>query len=327
MTPSSSLLLEDIWRRIFTMKKQQRSDYRIRQRKDLAWDIAFLAPQFIIYFGLTILPFIIAIPILMTDQIAFIDTDIDFIGFQNFVNIFKSPMVDMFLPAVKRTAIFMLINYSTVFIFGMTLALLMYEIKSKLKKPLFTIIYVPYMISGLGIGLIMLLLFSRDTGSVNLMLLKIGLIDQAIDIKEPAVSAWAFPLMIGWRYAGFNMAIFLGGLLSIPVETIDASRVDGANYLQRLWNIYFPQMFSSIMIATVICLIGSWGVFDEAVGMGALAANKNVRFFSVLLYKIGFAGTGQSGTLSEALTMAMTINVPLLAVGILLSKLQKKRQI
>ncbi|MCD6396146.1 MAG: sugar ABC transporter permease, partial [Spirochaetaceae bacterium] len=220
--------------------------------------------------------------------------------------------------------IFMIINYSTVFIFGMTLALLMYEMKSKWQKPFFTVIYVPYMISGLGIGLIMLLLFAKDTGSINLLLLKMGIIDKAVNIKDPVVSAWMFPLMVGWRYAGFNMAIFLGGLLSIPPETIEASRVDGANYLQRLWHIYFPQMFSSIMIATVICLIGSWGLFDEAVGMGALAANKNVRFLSILIFKIGFAGTGQSGTLSEALTMAMTVNIHLLGIGILLSKLQKK---
>ena len=114
------------------MKQQLKASYRERQRRETAWDIAFLAPQFIIYFALTILPFIIAIPILMTDQIGFIDTDIDFIGLQNFANIFKSPMVDMFLPAVKKTAIFMLINYSTVFIFGMTLALLMYEIMTML---------------------------------------------------------------------------------------------------------------------------------------------------------------------------------------------------
>ncbi len=307
------------------MKKNITPGYAKRKRKEFVWDIAFLAPQFIIYFTLTILPFLIAIPIVFTDQIGFIDTDIDFIGIQNFINIFKSPLIDMFLPAVKKTAIFMIINYSTVFIFGMTLALLMYEMKSKWQKPFFTVIYVPYMISGLGIGLIMLLLFAKDTGSINLLLLKMGIIDHAINIKDPVVSAWMFPLMVGWRYAGFNMAIFLGGLLSIPPETIEASRVDGANYLQRLWHIYFPQMFSSIMIATVICLIGSWGLFDEAVGMGALAANKNVRFLSILIFKIGFAGTGQSGTLSEALTMAMAINVPLLGIGILLSKLQKKQ--
>ena len=307
------------------MKRKIKPGYIKRRHREFTWDMAFLTPQLVIYFTLTILPFIIAIPIIFTDQIGFIDNNIDFIGLQNFVSIFKAPLVDMFLPTVKRTAIFMVINYTTVFSFGMTLALLLFELKSRWIKPFFTVIYLPYMISGLGIGVIMLLLFSRDTGSVNLLLLKIGIIDKAIDIKNPVVSTWAFPLMIGWRFAGFNMAIFLGGLLSIPVETIEASRVDGANYLQRLWHIYFPQMLSSIVIATVFCLIGSWGVFDEAVGMGALAANKNVRFLSILLFKLGFAGTGESGTLAEALTMAITVNVPLLIVGILLSKKQKQK--
>lgn len=307
------------------MKQKINPGYIKRRHREFTWDMAFLTPQLVIYFTLTILPFIIAIPIIFTDQIGFIDNNIDFIGLQNFVSIFKAPLVDMFLPTVKRTAIFMVINYTTVFSFGMTLALLLFELKSRWIKPFFTVIYLPYMISGLGIGVIMLLLFSRDTGSVNLLLLKIGIIDRAIDIKNPVVSTWAFPLMIGWRFAGFNMAIFLGGLLSIPVETIEASRVDGANYLQRLWHIYFPQMLSSIVIATVFCLIGSWGVFDEAVGMGALAANKNVRFLSILLFKLGFAGTGESGTLAEALTMAITVNVPLLIVGILLSKKQKQK--
>jgi len=307
------------------MKRKIKPGYIKRRHREFTWDMAFLTPQIVIYFTLTILPFIIAIPIIFTDQIGFIDNNIDFIGLQNFVSIFKAPLVDMFLPTVKRTAIFMVINYTTVFSFGMTLALLLFELKSRWIKPFFTVIYLPYMISGLGIGVIMFLLFSRDTGSVNLLLLKIGIIDKAIDIKNPVVSTWAFPLMIGWRFAGFNMAIFLGGLLSIPVETIEASRVDGANYLQRLWHIYFPQMLSSIVIATVFCLIGSWGVFDEAVGMGALAANKNVRFLSILLFKLGFAGTGESGTLAEALTMAITVNVPLLIVGILLSKKQKQK--
>jgi len=297
-------------------------------QQDRLWDTAFLAPQFLLYFSLVILPFFIAIPIVFTDQVSFIDNDINFIGFQNFINIFKSPMVQKFLPAIKRTAIFMVLNYSTVFIFGMTLALLIYETRSKWRKPFFTVIYLPYMISGLGIGMLLSMLFSRDTGSVNLLLMKIGAIKNAINIKDPAISTWIFPAFIGWRYAGFNMAIFLGGLLSIPSETIDASRVDGVNYFQRLWYIYFPQMIPSIMMATVVCLIGSWGVFDEAVGMGALAANNSVRFVSVLIFQLGFSGTGelQAGTLAEAITMSLVVNVPLLVSGVLLIRLQKKKQ-
>ena len=296
---------------------------------DSLWDIAFLGPQFVLYFSLTILPFLISIPIVFTDQFGFIDNSINYIGFNNFLNIFRPPLINSFLPAVRRTAIFMFLNYATVYIFGMSLALLMYETKSKWRKPFITVIYLPYMISGLGVGMILTLLFSRDTGSMNLFLTKFGIIKTALDVKDPAVSAWAFPAMVGWRYAGFNMAIFLGGLLSIPSETIDASRVDGANYFQRLWYIYFPQMFSSIMIATVICIIGSWGVFDEAVGMGGLTSNESVRFLSILIFKLGFSGGSasfQSGTLAQAVTMSLVVNIPLIIIGILLTRLQKKRQ-
>jgi len=294
---------------------------------DTLWDIAFLGPQLILYFTFTILPFLISIPIVFTDRIGFIDNNIDFIGINNFLNIFKPPLVNSFLPAIKRTAIFMVLNYSMVYIFGMSLALLMYETRSRWRKPFFTIIYLPYMISGLGVGMILTLLFSRDTGSINLLLTKFGIFKTALDIRDPAVSAWAFPAMVGWRYAGFNMAIFLGGLLSIPYETIDASRVDGASYIQRLWHIYFPQMFASIMIATVLCLIGSWGIFDEAVGMGGLTSNESVRFLSILIFKMGFSGgnTVQSGTLAQAVTMSLVVNIPLIIIGILLTGLQKKR--
>lgn len=66
------------------MKKYITPGYLKRQQKEFLWDLAFLTPQLIIYFTLTILPFLIAIPIVFTDQIGFIDTDIDFIGIQKF---------------------------------------------------------------------------------------------------------------------------------------------------------------------------------------------------------------------------------------------------
>ena len=71
------------------------------------------------------------------------------------------------------------------------------------------------------------------------------------------------------------MAIFLSGLLGIPVDTIDAARIDGAGYFRRLWYIYIPQIVPSIAIATILCLVGSFGIFDEAVGFGALYGNLN----------------------------------------------------
>jgi ABC-type sugar transport system permease subunit len=213
-----------------------------------------------------------------------------------------------------------------VFAFGLTLALLMYE--GKFRGMFFTIIFLPYMLSGLGTGMLLIMLFSRDQGSINLLLMELGVLKEPFDIKDPSVTAYALPLILGWRYAGFNMALFLAGLMSIPTETVEASKVDGANYLQRVRFVYLPQIVPSIIIATIFCLIGSFGVFDEPVGMGAFYGNRSAEYFAVTIFKLGFGSTvgQQIGTMAQGVTMSLVVFVPLTAIAIYLIRLQRKVQ-
>jgi ABC-type sugar transport system permease subunit len=290
------------------------------------WEVLFAAPQLVIYFGLTVLPLLISIPIIFTDRINFTDQDVGFVGLGNFASLFRSPLVEQWVPSVTRTFALTAAGYVMVFAFGLTLALLMYE--AKFGGTFFTLIYMPYMLSGLGVGMLLTMLFSRDQGSINLLLLKLGLISKAIDIKDPMTSATILPLFLGWRYAGFNMALFLAGLMTIPVETIEASKVDGASYWQRLRHIYVPQMVPSIIIATIFCLIGTFGIFDEPVGLGAFSGNPSAEYFAITIFKLGFGsavGT-QIGTMAQGMALALTVFVPLTAVAIYLIRLQRKLQ-
>jgi ABC-type sugar transport system permease subunit len=303
-------------------RRAKRATFRSTQLK---YDLIYAAPQLILYITLTIVPFILAVPLMFTNQLSVADPTFEFVGVRNFVNIFQAPIVDRFLPAVRRTAVFTVLNYCMVFLFGMPLALLMYEFdKSPLRRPYFVIIYMPFIMSGVGVGMMMGMLFSRDSGSLNLLLLHLGWIEEPIDIKNPSTTAVLLPLLVGWRYAGFNMAIFLSGLLTIPRDTIDAAEIDGCTYLQRFWHVYVPQMLPSILIASIFCMIGSFGVVDEPVGMGGLYANPNAEFLSVLLLKFGF-GTGSQGTLSEAVTMSMTVYVPLFVVAFFITQFQQRK--
>jgi ABC-type sugar transport system permease subunit len=106
------------------MSKMQRS--RIRS------DWAFIAPQFIIFVVLTIVPLFVALPILFTDKAQFNDPKINQVGWKNFTAVFTQRSVqDDYLPALRKTVIFVLLNYSTIYIFGLSLALLMYEVGFK----------------------------------------------------------------------------------------------------------------------------------------------------------------------------------------------------
>ena len=296
------------------------------ERKRTLWEVVFVAPQLILYVGLTIVPLIISIPIVLTNRANFTDLTVDAVGLSNFVNIFQFPLSDIFFSALARTVLLTFLNYVTVFAFGLTLALLLFE--GKFGGLFFTIIYLPYMLSGFGVGILLIMLFSRDQGSLNLLFMEMGVLKTPFDIKDPSITAVALPLVLGWRYAGFNMALFLSGLLSIPIETIEASRVDGASYLQRLRYVYLPQIVPSIIIATIFCLIGSFGVFDEAVGLGAFYGNPAAEFFAISVFKMGF-GTAigqQIGTLAEGMTMALVVFVPLTLMAAYLVRLQKRLQ-
>ncbi len=278
------------------------------ERRRILRDWVFITPQLTLFVLLTIVPFFVAIPILFTDMSQFNDPRVNPVGLHNFTVLFTDPSVQAdYLPALRRTLVFVALNYTTVYIFGLSLALLMYEVG--FRGGFFTIVYLPLMVSGLAVGYMAVMLFSRETGTANLLLQELGLIKEPFDIFSAEGTAFILPLLVGWRYAGYNMAIFLAGLLSIPRETIEASIVDGASYWQRLWRVYFPQMLPSFILATTMCLIGSFAVFDELVAMGALYVNPEAKLLSILF-----------------LTLAVITFVPLVILGVVLQRLQRRLQ-
>lgn len=299
----------------------QRKKLSKRERRQILQDWAFIFPQLLIFVALTIVPFFVAIPFLFTDIAQFNDPQINTVGLRNFLALFTDPGVQRdYLPALQRTLVFVALNYTTVYIFGLTLALMMYEVG--FRGGFFTVVYLPLMVSGLAVGYMAVMLFARETGTANLLLLKMGAIREPFNIYSAEGTAFILPLLVGWRYAGYNMAIFLSGLLAIPTETIEASIVDGASYLQRLWTVYFPQMMSSFILATTMCLIGSFTVFDELVAMGALYVNPEAKLLSILFFTYGF----QVDRLGMGMTLAVQTFLPLVLVGVALQRLQRRLQ-
>ncbi len=303
------------------LKEAKRQKTGKLQRRRMMEDWAFILPQLTLFVLLTIVPFFVAIPILFTDMAQFNDPQINPVGLRNFTAIFtdRSVQVDYF-PALRRTIVFVLLNYTTVYIFGLSLALLMYEVG--FRGGFFTVIYLPLMVSGLAVGYMAVMLFAKETGTANLLLMELGLIKRPINIYSASGTAFILPLMVGWRYAGYNMAIFLSGLLAIPTETIEAAIVDGASYWQRLWKVYFPQMWPSFILATTMCLIGSFAVFDELVAMGALYVNPEAKLLSILFFTYGF----QIQRLAMGMTLAVETFLPLVFLGIALQRLQRRMQ-
>jgi len=147
---------------------------------------------------------------------------------------------------------------------GYLLALLT-SANTPLRRTTRTVIFIPVVI-GLGASsLLWYWLFSPQHGFVNAILLDLGLVSEpvlwlGVDADR---SLWAIIGSVTWKVIGFGMILFIGAIHAIPREVDEASMVDGASAWQRLTRITLPLTMKTILLVTLISVIGSLLAFDQ----------------------------------------------------------------
>jgi multiple sugar transport system permease protein len=147
---------------------------------------------------------------------------------------------------------------------GYLLALLASQ-PSRLRRFTRTTVFIPVVI-GLGVSsLLWYWLFSTDFGLVNRVLLDLGVISKPVlwlgvdaDLSNLAIIA-----SVTWKVIGFGMILFVGAIQAIPTEITEASLVDGASYRQRVTRVVLPLTLRTVLLVTLVSIIGSLLAFDQ----------------------------------------------------------------
>ena len=104
---------------------------------------------------------------------------------------------------------------------------------------------------------------------------------------------WSLPslLIIAlWTgIGGDRMLIFLSGLQGVPQELYDAAKTDGANAIQRWWNVTVPLLTPAILFNLVLGIIGSFRVFSLAFVTTAGGPAYTTYFYALHLYAQAFS--------------------------------------
>jgi multiple sugar transport system permease protein len=147
---------------------------------------------------------------------------------------------------------------------GYLLALLVSP-NSPLRRVTRTLIFIPVVI-GLGVSsLLWYWLFSPDFGFVNKILMDLGLISEKVLWLgvDADLSNWAIIASVTWKVIGFGMILFVGAIQAIPTEINEAAEVDGASSWQRVTRVTLPLTRRTILLVTLISVIGSLLAFDQ----------------------------------------------------------------
>ena len=156
------------------------------------------------------------------------------------------------------------------------------------------------------------LIYNPEFGSLNALLLQLGLIDSYQSwLGTPGTAMNMVILADVWKNYPLVAIIVLAALQTIPRELYEAASIDGAGPWLKFWKVTFPAILGPLSVALVLRMIEAFKVFDIIYLMtrgGPADSTKSVSFF---VYQESFAylraGSGASYAVTVTLTSAVMI--------------------
>ncbi len=169
-----------------------------------------------------------------------------FIGLDKFKMLFSDVS---FIRVIRNTLAMGVINLVATFFMAILFAILLNEITSKGgKKTVQTISYLPHFLSWIIVTGILHDALS-GSGIVNELLLKFGIIDQAINFFAHPGYFWPIVAFANvWKETGWNAIIYLAAITSIDTSLYEAASIDGAGRWGKIKYVTLPGIKSTIII-------------------------------------------------------------------------------
>lgn len=169
-----------------------------------------------------------------------------FVGLDKFKFLFSDAA---FLKVIRNTLAMGVLNLVATFVMAILFAILLNEVRSKIgKKTVQTISYLPHFLSWIIVTGILHDALST-TGIINELLLKLNIIDKAINFFANPGYFWPIVAFANvWKETGWNAIIYLAAITSIDPCLYEAASIDGAGRWAKIKYITLPGIKSTIMI-------------------------------------------------------------------------------
>jgi len=201
------------------------------------------------------------------------------------------------------------------FPFPILLAIGLNEIQSRLfKKSAQMITYAPYFISTVVMVGIIIQVLEPRIGILNKLVTELG--GTAVNyMGKPEYFKSVYVWSEVWQKTGYSAVIYVAALASVSQELIEASIIDGASRLQKIWHVDIP----GIMPTITIILIVNFG-FIMSVGFEKIFLMQNTpnasssEIISTYVYKVGLISSDFSFATAVGLFNSI-VNLILLATA------------
>jgi multiple sugar transport system permease protein len=260
-----------------------------RRRRGQRWSAlapyAFLAPAFVLFTVVMLIPIGRAVQISLYEWSPIPGADNTFIGGENYQRALADPDFQL---GLVNAGVYMLVTVPAQIVIGLVVALLLH---TRLPgRTLFRVLfYLPVVTSWVVVSLLFRALFANE-GVINWFLVDtVGIADAPVPWLDSRWTALASLCVLGvWKGIGWTAIILLAGLQGVPDELHEAAAVDGAGYLRRVWHITLPSLRRNLMFVSVLLVIGSFNVFISVLLMTRGGPGDQTQMPLTYLYKQAF---------------------------------------
>lgn len=188
-------------------------------------------------------------------------------GFENFRYLFESGKG---FQVTRNTILYNLLNLVTSQGLAIILAIFISEIRNKYyKKITQTLIFLPYFISWVVVGVFVYNILNYEMGILNNVLEFIG--HEPINVYSmPKVWPIIICVFNAWKWSGYNSIVYIAAITGVDPQIYEAGSIDGANTFQRIWHLTLPTIVPTIITMLLLqvgrILRGDFEMFYQIVG-------------------------------------------------------------
>ncbi|MFC4778048.1 ABC transporter permease [Paenibacillus sp. GCM10023252] len=239
-----------------------------------------------------------------------------FVGFKHFIRFLDNPDLALIL---RNTICISLLKLLIAFPAPIVLALMLNEVNHMgFKRVVQTITYLPHFLSWVIVGGFVMSLLAVDGGSVNMLLVKLNLIDEPVNWLSIPEYFWG--ILIGtsvWKEIGFGSIVYLAAIAGINPQLYEAASVDGASRFKQIFLVTLP-IIAPVITIFLILAVGNLlnAGFEDILVLTNNLNNAIVSDYSTVIdtyvYQSAFKGFSQYSYAAAVGLFKSVINIGLL---------------
>jgi raffinose/stachyose/melibiose transport system permease protein len=239
------------------------------------------------------------------------------VGLSNFTELAQDSAV---WAAFKNNVIWIVIGTSAPLVLGLVLALLVWNVRrgNAWYRVAF---FLPFVLPPVAVSVVWGWIYEPSRGWLNRALEMVGLDSLTRGwLGDPTTALYAVLGTAIWATLGFVFIIILSALRNVDLDLVDASRLDGANVVQRVRYVILPQIMPVFLMVTTITLLGGFSVFEFVFIMtgGGPAGATDV------LGTYAYSSAFELNRISYGTALALVITVMAIPFAIGLNRLQRR---